>query len=56
MNRSKCIEGSEDECLIATNVSGQPVTGGIILKFPNVKSGKAFASGGYGLFILRRVG
>ena len=31
-------------------------TGGIILKFPNVKSGKAFASGGYGLFVLRRVG
>ena len=31
-------------------------TGGIILKFPNVKSGKAFASGGYGLFILKRVG
>ena len=31
-------------------------TGGIILKFPNVKSGKAFASGGYGLFIVKRVG
>ena len=31
-------------------------TGAIILKFPNVKSKKAFASGGYGLFILKRVG
>ena len=31
-------------------------TGGTIFKFPNVKSGKAFASGGYGLFVLRRVG
>ena len=30
-------------------------TGGIILKFPNAKSGKAFASGGYGLFIVKRV-
>ena len=31
-------------------------TGAAILKFPNAKSGKAFASGGYGLFILKRVG
>ena len=31
-------------------------TGAAILKFPNVKSCKAFASGGYGLFILKRVG
>lgn len=31
-------------------------TGAAILKFPNVKSKKAFASGGYGLFILKRVG
>ena len=31
-------------------------TGAAILKFPNAKSGKAFASGGYGLFVLRRVG
>ena len=39
-----------------TKVGTDKRTGGIILKFPNVKSGKAFASGGYGLFILRRVG
>ena len=31
-------------------------TGAAILKFPNVKSGKAFASGGYALFIVKRVG
>ena len=31
-------------------------TGRVIFKFVNVKSGKAFASGGYGLFILKRVG
>lgn len=30
-------------------------TGGTIFKFPNVKSGKAFASGGYALFIVRIV-
>ena len=30
-------------------------TGGTIFKFPNVKSKKAFASGGYGLFIIKRV-
>lgn len=31
-------------------------TGGTIFKFPNAKSKKAFASGGYALFIIRRVG
>lgn len=31
-------------------------TGGTIFKFPNVKSNKAFASGGYGLFIIKKVG
>ena len=31
-------------------------TGGTIYKFPNSKSKKAFASGGYGLFIIGRVG
>ncbi len=30
-------------------------TGAAILKFPNAKSGKAFASGGYALFIVKRV-
>ena len=31
-------------------------TGGTIFKFPNVKSKKSFASGGYALFIVKRVG
>ena len=39
-----------------TKVGTDKRTGGVILKFPNAKSNKAFASGGYGLFILRRVG
>ena len=39
-----------------TKVGMDKRTGGVILKFPNAKSNKAFASGGYGLFILRRVG
>ena len=39
-----------------TKVGTDKRTGGVILKFPNAKSGKAFASGGYGLFVLRRVG
>ena len=39
-----------------TKVGTDKRTGGVILKFPNAKSGKAFASGGYGLFIVKRVG
>ena len=39
-----------------TKVGMDKKTGAAILKFPNAKSGKAFASGGYGLFVLRRVG
>ena len=39
-----------------TKVGMDKRTGGVILKFPNAKSGKAFASGGYGLFIVKRVG